>query len=119
MGDQFDELFDIVKERIRDNANLSLKAKIQTAANKKDIQVNASDIQCAKLEIKVHQGKFESLEGQLRLQQALRESLEQRVEKLETLVQQKEDKIQALTDKVEAVYQPRYPEIVAEVIPAS
>ena len=28
MGDEFDELFITVKERIRDNANLSLNAKI-------------------------------------------------------------------------------------------
>ena len=41
------------------------------------------------------------------------------LEKLKTLVQQKGDKIRALTDKVEAIYQPGYPQIVAEVIPAS
>ena len=28
MGDKFDAFFDAAKERIRDNANLSLKAKI-------------------------------------------------------------------------------------------
>ena len=86
MGDEFDELLVTVKERFRDNANLSLKAKIQTVASKEDIYVNASNILCAKLELEIYQGKLESLAGKLKLQEALRESLEQRIEMLETFV---------------------------------
>ena len=46
MGDQFNALFDTVEEQIRDNANLSLKAEIQTVVNKEEIKVNSTDIQC-------------------------------------------------------------------------
>ena len=111
MGDEFDGLFATVKERIRDNANLSLKAEIQTVANKEEILVITSGIKCAKSELELHQGRLESLSEQLKLQEALRESLEQRVEKLEALAQkleamaqQKEEKIQELTGWMEAVY---------------
>ena len=45
MGYEFDEPFVTVKERIRDNANLSQKSEIQTVANKEDIQVNSSKLQ--------------------------------------------------------------------------
>ena len=34
MGGEFDTVFDVVKERIRDNAHLSLKAEVQSQANK-------------------------------------------------------------------------------------
>ena len=102
MGNEFDGLFATVKERIQDNANLSLKAEIQTVVNKEEIFVNTSNIKCAKLKLKLHQGRLESLSEQL--QDALRESLEQRVEKLEAvaqkweaMAQQKEEKIQELT----------------------
>ena len=111
-------MFDAVKEWIRDNANLSLKAEIQMVANKEEIQVNSSDIQCIKLSLEVQEEKLGRLEGQIKYQEARLESQEQRLGKLETLVQQKEDKIQALGDRVEA-FHPVYPQVVAEVILAA
>ena len=93
MEDLFDALFDAAKERIRDNANLSLKNKTQTVANKEDILVNSTNIQCIKASLKLQEEKLGILEGQVKYQEASLESQEHKLGKFETLVQRKDDKI--------------------------
>ena len=85
MGEEFDTMIDIVKERIQDNANLSFKVEIQTQANKEEILVLTSDIKCAKVDIKLQQDKLDGYLRQLELEKALRESLGRKVEKLEAV----------------------------------
>ena len=59
---------------------------------------------------------LERLEGLIKHQETNLGFQERKLERLENLIKQKDDRIQALSDRINALCQPVYQEVVAEVI---